>query len=701
MDIGTILLIVVIGAGILDTIFLLIGPRIENYERYSFITSLTSFLTAVGALLWMGTIIFMNQFQYEYVTQVTNIEADMLLKISALWAGQSGSLVFWTFLSFTIYFGYRLVSRGYEDDKVVYRSSILMGISSTLIAVNAIVANPFRLVQGFIPVDGYGLNPLLSTIWNVIHPPIIFVAYALILVPFAVKLAGFTVRSEERRKDPIPVVDTYVRFTTVFAWLMLSAGIAIGGYWAYIVLGWGGYWAWDPVETTSLIPWLLLTAYYHAKPIFRKNDVLRDSFLVMAYVTVIFATWTTRSGVLTSVHAFGISLVSWTMLATLLFTLIIGIGLTLYAGLRDMPDDDSSDILGFFKERNVRLASIKLAFLGLIIVTATSTIGVAYPAAYNLGLAIFDPVNFADSQIGIRIEFFQYGFYAACALLIAAAFFCLNTKFLTTRVRGAIMIALFGIGGVLAGITAFGGIAMPTNFWFANLLVIPAAGAIAFLVTAFVRQMIGKDTIASTRQVGRLMLHLGLIILLLGVFMSENVVYETNAGYFEGNHLEIAPLVGLAPSISIQVTEIDLEDDGYWIGGRDFNMIVTIQVIETDSQNRSTIVGIGYATFTGHPDWNMVSHQVYLQTNAFRDVFISVTWFEELIPGTYRVTIHTKVLPLVSFVWLGVFLMMTAMFPMFGIEAQTLVKSLRGKEKDLYGEESEDSEQPMIENQDS
>ena len=693
MDIGTILLIAAIVAGILDTIILLAGPRIENYERYSFITSLTSFLAATGALLWMGSLIFMNQFQYDYVVQVTNIEANWLLKISALWAGQSGSLVFWSFLSFAFYFGYRLVSRGYEDDKVAYRASIIMVISSVLVAVNALVANPFRPVLGFIPPDGLGLNPLLSTIYNVIHPPIIFIAYALILVPFSVKLAGFTIRSEERGKDPIPVVDAYVRFTTVLAWLMLSAGIAIGGYWAYIVLGWGGYWAWDPVETTSLIPWLLLTAYYHAKPIFRKNDVIRDSFLVMAYITVIFATWVTRSGVLNSVHGFGISLVSWTMLATLLFTLILGIVVTLYAGFRDMPDDDSSDVFGFFKEKNIRLASIKTAFLGLIIVTATSTIGVAYPAAYNLGLAIFDPASFDTSQIGIRFEFFQYGFYAACVLLIASAFFCLNTKFLTSRVRGMIMLSLFTVGGIMAALTVFGGVGpMPTNFWPANLLVIPAVGAIAFLVVAFIRQMVGKDTLASTRQVGRLMLHLGLIILLLGVFMSENVVYETNAGYMIGNVQEVAP------GIHIQVVEVDLQ---YFVHDRDFNMVVTIQVIETDSSNISRIVGIGYATITGHPDWNMVSHQVYLQTNAFRDVFIAITGFSQIVPGTFQVTVHTKVLPLVSFVWLGAFLMMTAMIPMFGIEAQAIFRALKGKEKDLYGEADEGSEEPMIENQDS
>ena len=691
MDIGTILLIATIVAGILDALILVVGPRIENYERYSIITSFVGFIAATGALLWMGTLIFLNQFQYEYVTQVTNIEASLLLKISALWAGQSGSLIFWTFLSFTLYFGFRLIGRGYEDDKLVYRAAIIMVISSVLVAVNTLAADPFRLIEGIVPTDGLGLNPLLSTIWNVIHPPIIFIAYALILVPFSVKIAGFTLHSEERNKEPIPVVNAYVRFTTVLAWLMLSAGIAIGGYWAYIVLGWGGYWAWDPVETTSLIPWLLITAYYHAKPIFKKNDVLRDSFLVMAYVTVIFATWVTRSGILNSVHGFGISTVSWTMLATLLFTLIFGSFITMYSGFRDMSDDETDDGFSFFNEKDIRLLSIKVAFIGLLIVAATSTIGVAYPAAYNLGVALFDPANLTDSQIGIGIEFFQYGFYAACVFLIGAAFFCLRPKFLSIRVRVIIMLSLFAIGGVMASLSVFGGVGpLPTNFWPANLLVLPAIAAIAFLVIAFVRQLIGKDKIVSTREMGRLMLHLGLIILLLGVFMSEHVVYESNAGFVEGAMGEIAP------GTYIQVTDINLQ---YWVNDRDFNMIVTLQVIETDSSNISRIVGIGYATITGHPDWNMVSHQVYLQTNAFRDVFIAITGFTLVAPNTYQVTVHSKILPLVSFVWLGAFLMISAMLPMFGIEAQALLRAIKGREKDLYGDIPEASEEQTVENQ--
>ncbi|MFW9833725.1 MAG: cytochrome c biogenesis protein CcsA [Candidatus Thorarchaeota archaeon] len=689
MDIGTILLIAAVAVGILDAIIMLLGPRIEGYENYSFVASLIGFFASTAAIAWLGILIFTNQFQYEYVTQITERNASVLLKISGLWAGQSGSLVFWTFLSFTLYFGFRALTRGYEDDKLVYRAAIIMVAESVIIAVNTLIARPFRLIEGTIPTDGFGLNPLLSTLLNVVHPPLIFIAYALLLVPFSVKLAGFTIPSEERNEDPIPVVNAYVRFTTIIAWVILSCGIAIGGYWAYTVLGWGGYWAWDPVETTSLIPWLLITIYYHARPTLRNNDVLRDSFLVMAYITVLFATWTTRSGVLSSVHGFAISFVSWTMLAALLSNLIIGVVIATYSGFRDMVDDDQSSGPGFFDTSNVRLFSIKVALIGLLIVAATSTIGVALPAAYNLGLAIFDPANLADHMIGMSTEFFRIGFYAACVFLIGSAFYCMRTSFLTYRIRNILVVIVFLVGAAIAVISVFGKFGpFPTNYWPANFLIVPAVAGIGFLAIAFIWLLAGKEKIANTRQVGRLMLHLGLIILLLGVFMSENVVYETNAAYLPDEMNEIAP------NVYVRVADIDLQ---YWVDSTNFQMVVQINIVKNTTLGWQ-IIGVGYTTVTGHPNWNMVSHTVYLDSTIFRDAFIAVTGFSEFMPGVYQVTIHTKILPLISFVWLGAFLMVTAMLPMVGIETGNMLKSLRKKGEHLYEDGSEiiDDEEAQV-----
>jgi len=697
MDIGTILLVVAVGAALLDIIVMLIGPRLSEYETLSFLLSLVSGLAATGAILWMGALIFGNQFQYEYIFQTTSIESDFMLKISALWAGQSGSLVFWAFLSFFLYLGFRIAVRGYEDDRIVYRASIIMAAQAIIIAANAILADPFRIIEGAIPTDGLGLNPLLRTFWNAIHPPLVFIAYALILVPFAIKLAGFTIRSEERNKDKIPILESISNFTTILAWVFLSLGIVIGGYWAYIVLGWGGYWAWDPVETTSLIPWLLLTCYYHAKPIFRKNDVLRDSFLVFAYVSVIFATWVTRSGVVSSVHGFSISIISWTMLAALLGNVILAAFITAWSGYRDLEDEEEtqsgeeqessesgsrnsiSPLHRITGSRTTRDLSIKVSLLGLLVITAISVIGILLPATLNLQAILANPGGPTDDMVSVGPEFFWLGFYGGSFFLATSAYYCMDTSMITSKRKSILIVLLVLVGLVLGGVsyldtTAF----LPTPSWIANLLIPVGAGAVVYILVVFIRTMAGKEKGPFTmRKMGRVMLHLGMICLVFGVFMSENVLYETNHTYIEGDTVEIAP------NIYLRIEDIDLV---YWVHERDFRFEVTILVIEGE-----TAVGIGIATIQGHPEYGSVSHHVYLHSNAFRDVFIAATGFTQVGPGQYSATLHAKILPLISLVWIGSFFMIAAMLPMVGIEFDAIRKAIREKEDDF--EEIRDDEQ--------
>ncbi|MFW9799288.1 MAG: cytochrome c biogenesis protein CcsA [Candidatus Thorarchaeota archaeon] len=690
MDIGTIFLTTAIGAGLTDLLVLLAGPRIKNYETISIVLALIGFLSSIAAMTWMGILIFGNDFSYEYVYLTTNLSASWPLKLSALWAGQSGSLVFWTMLSFILYFGFRTLVRGYEDDRLVYRAAVFMIVQTLFIALNAVASNPFRPVPVSTPTDGLGLNPLLSTIWNVIHPPIVFIAYALAVVPFSIKLAGFTMRSDERNEDPVPVVESVSRLTTVASWLMLSIGIAIGGYWAYIVLGWGGYWAWDPVETTSLVPWLLLTAYYHARAVFRNNDVLRDSFVVFAYVTVLYATWVTRSGVLNSVHGFQITAVSWTMFATVLVNFAFAAFLTARAGYIDLSDDEDGGTR-FFSTANLRNLSIKVALIGILIVTATSVIGVVAPAAINLTQAIIDPINFQDNMVGIGIEFFRAGFYAGSLLLIVSAFYCMKTALISNRRKGMVILVLLAIGAVLGAVTVLDGtLALPTLYWPANALIPLAVGGMIYLIITFVRSLAGREGRTLTmRRMGRLMLHLGIVVLLLGVFASENVVHETNAGYLLGDINEIAP------GISVQVTGVNLV---HWNHERDFLMVVTVHIVEGGVMQGSVLeggvlVGIGVATVQGNPEWNAVTHDVYIQSTAFRDVFIAVTGFRDAGGGALQVTLHTKVLPFVSFVWLGAFLMVMALMPMAFMDGAGLRRALQGKEEDLYEEVDESPSQ--------
>lgn len=682
MDLGTILLLLTIIAGVADMAIMLMGPRIRNFESISIILTSMGCLFALSALFWMAGLIFTNQFQYEYIFLTTNIEAPWFLKISALWAGQSGSLVFWTAVSFVLLMTYRISVRGYEDDTIVYRGAILLALQTVLIGINALASNPFRPFPGVVQADGLGLNPLLSTIWNVIHPPIVFIAYAIAVIPFSVKLAGFTVRSEERNAEPIPVLETLTRFMTVASWLILSLGIAIGGYWAYLVLGWGGYWAWDPVETTSLVPWLLLTGYFHARAIFKNNDVLRDSFLVFTYVTVIYATWVTRSGVLNSVHGFSISLVSWTMFATVLFNFVLATILTVRAGYVDMPDDQDDDGWNFFSLSNLRDLSIKIALIGILVVLTTSVSGVVIPAALNLAQAIIDPIGFTDNMVSIGLEFFRVGFYAGSLLLVVSAFYCMRSTILRTKLKSVLVLVLLGIGGVLAVLTITTGQALPTHYWPANALIPVAVCSVAYLVVAFTRTIAGREGGAFTmRRMGRLMLHLGLVVLLLGVFTSENVVINQTNTYLSGDSTELG-----TSGIGVGVTDIDLV---YWVDQYDFELHVLVHVTEGNS------AWIGLIVVRGNPEWQQVIQDVFVQSSALRDVFVSLRTFNEVAPNVHSVDLQAKILPLVSFVWLGVFLMIMALLPLSAMEFSEFRNALKTKKEDLYGPEDEQKEEEI------
>jgi cytochrome c-type biogenesis protein CcmF len=688
MDFGTILLFIAVGAGTTDILVMLIGPRLRNYETASFGMSLVSSLAAIGTLCWMAVLIFTNQFQYDYVYQTTSSSADILLKISALWAGQSGSLIFWTFLSFVMYLFYRIITRGYEDDVVAYRAAIIMAAEAVLIGVNAIMADPFRITEGVTRTDGLGLNPLLRTLLNVIHPPIVFIAYALVLVPFSVKLAGYTVHADVRNTDTIPVLDSVSKYMTSLAWIMLSLGIVIGGYWAYIVLGWGGYWAWDPVETTSLIPWLLLTGYYHAKPLFKNNDVLRDAFLVFAYLAVLFATWVTRSGILSSVHGFALSIVSWTMLATLLANVVFAAVVTVWSGYRDMndeSDDEGWSISHLVDTSNIRNLSLKVSLIGLLVVTAASVVGVVLPAAINLHTVLANPSATSSDMVSIGQDFFWLGFYAGSFFLLVAAFYCMETVMVGPRRKGLLIIILLIAGIVIDGVPYLFPTVVPlTSSLIASLLVPIAGGALVYILVVFIRTMAGREPGTFTiRKMGRVMLHLGLVILILGVLMSENAVYENNSTYGEGDtHL-------IAPNIWVKVNNIEM---AYFNSQYDFLMAVTVWVIEGNN-----VVGIGYASIQGNPDYGSVSYTVYIQSSALRDVFIAITGFQEVLPNTFAVTIHAKILPLVSFVWMGVFFMVAAVLPMVGIDFSRLWKAFKEKEHDLYDDEEQQTTSEAVE----
>lgn len=265
--------------------------------RNATIATLPLILIAAGALVYS---LVTNDFSIEYVWRVSSIEQPTYLKVTALWGGQAGSLLFWNLLLAVFTASAMMLKWEKQHDLMPYVIIVSSITQIFFIAVSAFVENPF-VRMAVVPPDGNGLNPLLRHPGMIIHPPMLYLGFVGFTIPYAYAMAALI----SGKLD-----DSWIKTTrrwTLVAWLFLSLGLVLGGRWAYDVLGWGGYWAWDPVENASLMPWLAGTAFLHSVMIQEKRDMFRSWNMVLIVLTfslVILGTFTVRSGVISSVHAF-------------------------------------------------------------------------------------------------------------------------------------------------------------------------------------------------------------------------------------------------------------------------------------------------------------------------------------------------------------------------------------------------------------
>ena len=241
-----------------------------------------------------------SQFQFKYVTAYTSESLSLVYKLTAFWAGNAGSLLLWLFL-LCIYAGILVFSKAKRNPMMPYASSILLLNILFFFIVLVTSSNPFEMSE-MIPGDGKGLNPMLQHPGMILHPITLYLGYVGLAVPFAFAIAALILK----RMDAEWIKLT--RRWTLVAWRFLTLGNVIGGWWAYLELGWGGYWAWDPVENASFLPWLTVTAFLHSVMIQERKGMLKTwniSLVILSYVLTLFGTFLVRSGILTSVHAFG------------------------------------------------------------------------------------------------------------------------------------------------------------------------------------------------------------------------------------------------------------------------------------------------------------------------------------------------------------------------------------------------------------
>ncbi len=287
------------GAGLLA----LLTPDEPNSQRLSE-TARRAGIVVFGAVLLAAIALvvsaFRDDFSIAYIFHHSNRDLPAPYKFATLWSGQEGSLVFWSLLLSA--YGFVLRLRYKTDPRLfAYASVVLAAVQIFFLAIVNFAANPFGLLEGPLRPDGSGLNPLLQYPEMVIHPPMLYLGYVGFTVPFAFALGALIMKYPGEKWIHI------TRRWTMVTWGFLTCGIFLGSHWAYSVLGWGGYWGWDPVENASLMPWLVGTAFLHSVMMQEKRGMLKiwNMWLVFAsFWLAILGTFLTRSGIISSVHAF-------------------------------------------------------------------------------------------------------------------------------------------------------------------------------------------------------------------------------------------------------------------------------------------------------------------------------------------------------------------------------------------------------------
>ncbi|PYR91097.1 MAG: cytochrome C biogenesis protein [Acidobacteria bacterium] len=272
--------------------------------------ALGTFVCITTAIACLGYLFAVSDFSIKYIAAHSNRDLPIYFKVSSIWGGQEGSLLFWGWL-LTAYSALVIVQNWRKHSAMMpYVVAVLMGTSFFFTSMHLFIVNPFNqtvFLQSdasplpFVPRDGTGLNPLLQDPYMVIHPPMLYLGFVGFAVPFAFAIAAMITKQ---------LGDTWIRTTrrwTMVAWMFLSIGIMLGGKWAYHELGWGGFWAWDPVENASMMPWLIGTAFLHSVMVQEKKGMLKVwnmVLIILTFIMSIFGTLLTRSGMVQSVHAF-------------------------------------------------------------------------------------------------------------------------------------------------------------------------------------------------------------------------------------------------------------------------------------------------------------------------------------------------------------------------------------------------------------
>lgn len=467
-------------------------------------------ITAISVILasvFLMYLILTHQYQYAYVWEQSNSELQLPLLMSTFYSGQEGSFVLW--MLFTAIIGIFLSNYVSKKDRLEPQVMSVFTLVLSFLTLIVILKSPFQYIweafpkevePGYLPPEGRGLNPLLQNFWMVIHPPILFVGFASLAVPFAFAIG--TLMKNEYKK--------WVVFS--MPWLLFSGGvlglgIMLGGYWAYSILGWGGYWAWDPVENSSLIPWIIAVAGTHTMLVQKKTGAYKKTNLILSilgFLLVLYSTFLTRSGILgdSSVHSFvdpGAEVYLALVIFITSFILIAIIAITVR--LKYLKSEVKEQPEFFTRETFLFLGSMVLCASALVITAGTSmpllskaTIDTNFYNNWNMPLAIIILITLG---VSVFLEWKKTG----------------KEKFLGNIIQPLIYSA------VVTGVLIFFGV---TNV---SMILLSFASLLAFFINLI---MVIRVVKTGKANFGGTLAHVGIALFFLGVIGSAKYSEEVN-----------------------------------------------------------------------------------------------------------------------------------------------------------------------------
>ena len=602
------------------------------------------------AAIALLTALFAHDFSFEYVAGYSSRSLAGPYTVSALWGGMEGSLLFWTLL-LTGFTALALRRAPVTNPRLIaWAGAILAGIALFFLALLNAPADPFTKLAE-VPVDGQGLNPLLQSPGMMIHPPLLYTGFVGFSIPFAFAVAALV---SGRLNDPW---FTATRRWTLFAWSALSIGIVLGGAWAYTELGWGGYWAWDPVENASFLPWLTATAFVHSVVIQEKRRMLKVwniSLILLTYVLAVFGTFLTRSGILSSIHTFTEGATGKWFLPFLALMLVGAFGIVAFR-MNALRSENTLD----------SLLSRESAFLAnnILFLAAAFTVlwGTIYPIIHEALTGV---------RLSIGPPFFNRVFIPIALAIIALTGIGPLISWRRMSKGTFVRIVRIPLGSGVATIAALG------------LLGIRSVGALlAFGLSAFTaaailaefargsrvhrtRDKLGwpgalsKTLLRNRRRYGGYVVHLGVVLIVIG---------------FSGAAFSTERQAELQPGQSLAIDDYALTFEGIDASQTDEKQINAVNVSVTKDGDP---LGSMSPERNLHLAQQQTQSEVAIRTTPVEDLYLVVT----AIDPNGDIVLRAFVNPLTWWIWMGAAIMAVGMSVILsGGAAETALSGARAR----------------------